>query len=201
MNFNFWSKKEKEKISSVFFQFLIHRNPGSVSGSVSGSGFTWRIWIQWIRIYNNGASSLHFKYTSKQAVFRVRMHSLELEPCFSLNLDRPSFRVLMTKKEKFTVENFEKTIQHFKILCISFSFLSGSWFWIRIQYGFATLFFFKRGQSDRSVPSFSLTVFFHEGFVDLVRGADPGSTITAGLEVLGKIFGEDVNKEITKVDL
>ena len=37
------------------------------------------------------------------------------------------------------------------------------------------------------------------GFVDLVRGADPGSTITAGLEVVGKIFGEDVNKEITKV--
>lgn len=38
-----------------------------------------------------------------------------------------------------------------------------------------------------------------KGFVDLVRGADPGSTITAGLEVVGKIFGEDVNKEITKL--
>ncbi len=35
--------------------------------------------------------------------------------------------------------------------------------------------------------------------MDLVRGAAPGSTITAGLEVVGKIFGEDVNKEITKV--
>ena len=43
------------------------------------------------------------------------------------------------------------------------------------------------------------TYFVVLGFVDLVRGADPGSTITAGLEVVGKIFGEDVNKEITKV--
>jgi hypothetical protein len=42
-------------------------------------------------------------------------------------------------------------------------------------------------------------MWIYLGFVDLVRGADPGSTITAGLEVLGKIFGEDVNKEITKV--
>ncbi len=63
---------------------------------------------------------------------------------------------------------------------------------------FATRFFVIR--KVRSDSPFSLTVFFHEGFVDLVRGADPGSTITAGLEVLGKIFGEDVNKEITKVD-
>ena len=35
--------------------------------------------------------------------------------------------------------------------------------------------------------------------MDLVRGSAPGSTITVGLEVVGQIFGEDVNKEITKI--
>ena len=39
------------------------------------------------------------------------------------------------------------------------------------------------------------------GFLDLVRGSAPGSTITTGLEVVGQIFGEDVNKEITKVSI
>jgi len=38
-----------------------------------------------------------------------------------------------------------------------------------------------------------------KGFLDLVRGSAPGSTITTGLEVVGQIFGEDVNKEITKI--
>jgi len=38
-----------------------------------------------------------------------------------------------------------------------------------------------------------------KGFVDLVRGAQPGSTITIGMEVVGQIFGEDVNKELSKI--
>eukprot|EP00088_Acartia_fossae_P040437 TRINITY_DN42123_c0_g1_i3.p1 TRINITY_DN42123_c0_g1~~TRINITY_DN42123_c0_g1_i3.p1 ORF type:complete len:406 (+),score=119.44 TRINITY_DN42123_c0_g1_i3:84-1301(+) len=38
-----------------------------------------------------------------------------------------------------------------------------------------------------------------KGLMDLVRGASAGSTVTAGLEVVGQIFGEDVNKEITKI--
>ncbi|XP_023343503.1 uncharacterized protein LOC111712969 [Eurytemora carolleeae] len=38
-----------------------------------------------------------------------------------------------------------------------------------------------------------------EGFYDLIAGSQPGGTIKAGLEVIGQIFGEDVNKEITKI--
>jgi len=35
--------------------------------------------------------------------------------------------------------------------------------------------------------------------LDVVRGATPGQTIIAGLETLGSIFGENVNKEIVKL--
>jgi len=38
-----------------------------------------------------------------------------------------------------------------------------------------------------------------KGFVDLVRGAQAGSSITVGIEVIGQIFGEDVNKELSKI--
>merc|ERR1712142_502358 len=38
-----------------------------------------------------------------------------------------------------------------------------------------------------------------KGFVDLLRGSQPGSTVAVGLEVIGQIFGEDVNKEIAKI--
>jgi len=38
-----------------------------------------------------------------------------------------------------------------------------------------------------------------KGLLDVVRGATPGQTIIAGLETLGSIFGENVNKEIVKL--
>ena len=38
-----------------------------------------------------------------------------------------------------------------------------------------------------------------KGLLDVVRGATPGQTIVAGLETLGSIFGENVNKEIVKL--
>jgi len=38
-----------------------------------------------------------------------------------------------------------------------------------------------------------------KGLMDVVRGATPGQTIVAGLETLGSIFGENVNKEIVRL--
>merc|ERR1712106_1141529 len=38
-----------------------------------------------------------------------------------------------------------------------------------------------------------------KGLLDVVRGATPGQTIVAGLETIGSIFGENVNKEIVKL--
>ena len=38
-----------------------------------------------------------------------------------------------------------------------------------------------------------------KGLLDVVRGATPGQTIVAGLETLGSIFGENVNKEIVRL--
>merc|ERR1712013_624993 len=38
-----------------------------------------------------------------------------------------------------------------------------------------------------------------KGLMDMVKGATPGQTIIAGLEAVGGIFGENVNKEIAKL--
>ena len=38
-----------------------------------------------------------------------------------------------------------------------------------------------------------------KGLMDIVRGATPGNTILAGLESIGQIFGENINKEIVKL--
>jgi len=38
-----------------------------------------------------------------------------------------------------------------------------------------------------------------KGLLDIVRGATPGSSILAGMEAVGQIFGENVNKEIVKL--
>lgn len=38
-----------------------------------------------------------------------------------------------------------------------------------------------------------------KGLLDIVRGATPGQTILAGMEAVGQIFGENVNKEIVKL--
>lgn len=38
-----------------------------------------------------------------------------------------------------------------------------------------------------------------KGIMDMVRGAAPGQTVMAGMEVIGKVLGEDVNKEIGKL--
>jgi len=38
-----------------------------------------------------------------------------------------------------------------------------------------------------------------KGLLDIVRGATPGQSILAGLEAVGQIFGENVNKEIVKL--
>jgi len=38
-----------------------------------------------------------------------------------------------------------------------------------------------------------------KGLMDVVKGATPGQTIIAGLEAVGGIFGENVNKEIAKL--
>jgi len=38
-----------------------------------------------------------------------------------------------------------------------------------------------------------------KGLMDVVKGATPGQTIIAGLEAVGSIFGENVNKEIAKL--
>ena len=38
-----------------------------------------------------------------------------------------------------------------------------------------------------------------KGLMDIVRGATPGHTILAGLESIGQIFGENINKEIVKL--
>ena len=38
-----------------------------------------------------------------------------------------------------------------------------------------------------------------KGLLDIIRGATPGQTILAGIEAVGQIFGENVNKEIVKL--
>ena len=38
-----------------------------------------------------------------------------------------------------------------------------------------------------------------KGVLDIIRGATPGQTIIGGLEAVGQIFGENVNKEIVKL--